>query len=170
MCKFPSFSRDDLCALVPPSLVKKVKGINVLLLLLRKISLSSTSRCRPLWNYNLYKESYIKMPLGTLLPYHLVYLLVWQLHTNRGCNFLFLFFVEKCRFFLPLFQLKYIVPRLSLEARGITCEEGKADLSWSSLSCPSLNYRRASLCLWKQARFQELLKEKAFQVRIFPMP
>ncbi|EOB02577.1 Fanconi anemia group A protein, partial [Anas platyrhynchos] len=83
MCKFPSFSRDDLCALVPPSLVKK---------------------------------------------------------------------------------LQYIVPRLSLEARGITCEEGKADLSWSSLSCPSLNYRRASLCLWKQARFQELLKEKAFQL------
>ncbi|XP_068549947.1 Fanconi anemia group A protein isoform X2 [Anas acuta] len=83
MCKFPSFSRDDLCALVPPSLVKK---------------------------------------------------------------------------------LQYIVPRLSLEARGITCEEGKADLSWSSLSCPSLNYRRASLCLWKQERFQELLKEKAFQL------
>lgn len=87
MCKFPSFSRDDLCALVPPSLVKKVKGINVLLLFLRKISLSSTSHCRPSWNYNLYKESYIKMSLGTLLPYHLVYLLVWQLHTNRGCNF-----------------------------------------------------------------------------------
>ncbi|XP_035193112.1 Fanconi anemia group A protein isoform X5 [Oxyura jamaicensis] len=83
MCKFPSFSCGDLCALVPPSLVKK---------------------------------------------------------------------------------LQHIVPRLSLEARGITCEEGKADLNWSSLSCPSLNYRRASLCLWKQARFQELSKEKAFQL------
>ncbi|XP_010279742.1 PREDICTED: Fanconi anemia group A protein, partial [Phaethon lepturus] len=83
MCKFSSYSREDLCALLPPSLVKK---------------------------------------------------------------------------------LQYIVPRLCLEARGILCEEGKTDLIWSSPSCPSLNYRRASLCLWKQARFQELLKEKAFQL------
>ncbi|NXS43262.1 FANCA protein, partial [Balaeniceps rex] len=83
MCKFSSYSREDLCALLPPSLVKK---------------------------------------------------------------------------------LQYIVPRLCLEARGILCEEAKTDLIWSSLSCPSLNYRRASLCLWKQARFQELLKEKAFQL------
>ncbi|KAM9268731.1 LOW QUALITY PROTEIN: Fanconi anemia group A protein [Cariama cristata] len=83
MCKFSSYSREDLCALLPPSLVKK---------------------------------------------------------------------------------LQYILPRLSLEARGILCEEAKSDLVWSSLSCPSLNYKRASLCLWKQARFQELLKEKAFQL------
>ncbi|NXY15974.1 FANCA protein, partial [Atrichornis clamosus] len=61
-------------------------------------------------------------------------------------------------------KLQYLVPRLSLEARGVLCEEPKTALSWSSLSCPSLNYRRASLCLWKQARFQELLKEKAFQL------
>ncbi|NWU30580.1 FANCA protein, partial [Dyaphorophyia castanea] len=61
-------------------------------------------------------------------------------------------------------KLQYLVPRLSLEARGVLCEEAKAALSWSSLSCPSLNYRRASLCLWKQARFQELVKEKAFQL------
>ncbi|KFP95433.1 Fanconi anemia group A protein, partial [Haliaeetus albicilla] len=83
MCKFPSYSCEDLCALLPPSLVKK---------------------------------------------------------------------------------LQYIVPRLSLGARGILCEEAKTDLIWSSLSCPSLNYKRASLCLWKQARFQELLKEKALQL------
>ncbi|NXN47102.1 FANCA protein, partial [Rhinoptilus africanus] len=83
MCKFPACSREDLCALLPPSLVKK---------------------------------------------------------------------------------LQYIVPRLCLEARGILCEEGNTDLIWSSLSCPSLNYKRASLCLWKQARFQEVLKEKAFQL------
>ncbi|NXC06439.1 FANCA protein, partial [Orthonyx spaldingii] len=61
-------------------------------------------------------------------------------------------------------KLQYLVPRLSLEARGVLCEEAKTALSWSSLSCPSLNFRRASLCLWKQARFQELLKEKAFQL------
>uniref|UniRef100_A0A8C3Y6K5 FANCA protein n=1 Tax=Catharus ustulatus TaxID=91951 RepID=A0A8C3Y6K5_CATUS len=61
-------------------------------------------------------------------------------------------------------KLQYLVPRLSLEARGVLCEDTRAALSWSSLSCPSLNYRRASLCLWKQAGFQELLKEKAFQL------
>ncbi|XP_061863573.1 Fanconi anemia group A protein isoform X2 [Colius striatus] len=61
-------------------------------------------------------------------------------------------------------KLQYLVPRLSLEARGILREEPKTDLTWSSLSCPSLNYKKASLCLWKQARFQELLKEKPFQL------
>ncbi|XP_014797993.1 PREDICTED: Fanconi anemia group A protein isoform X1 [Calidris pugnax] len=61
-------------------------------------------------------------------------------------------------------KLQYIVPRLCLEARGILCKEGNTDLIWNSPSCPSLNYKRASLCLWKQARFQELLKEKAFQL------
>ncbi|NWY62653.1 FANCA protein, partial [Chionis minor] len=83
MCKFPAYSHEDLCALLPPSLVKK---------------------------------------------------------------------------------LQYIVPRLCLEAQGTLCKEGNTDLIWSSLSRPSLNYKRTSLCLWKQARFQELLKEKAFQL------
>ncbi|NXX96839.1 FANCA protein, partial [Centropus bengalensis] len=83
ICKFSSYSREDLCALLPPSLVKK---------------------------------------------------------------------------------LQYLVPRLCLEARGIPCEEAKTDLVWSPPSCPSPNYKKASLCLWKQALFQELLKEKAFQL------
>ncbi|NWU75115.1 FANCA protein, partial [Onychorhynchus coronatus] len=61
-------------------------------------------------------------------------------------------------------KLQHLVPRLSLEARGVLSEENKTALTWSSLSCPSLNCRKASLCLWKQARFQELLKEKAFQL------
>ncbi|NXG24325.1 FANCA protein, partial [Grallaria varia] len=61
-------------------------------------------------------------------------------------------------------KLQHLVPRLSLEAQGVLCEEDKTALTWSSLSCPSLNYRRASLRLWKQARFQELIKEKAFQL------
>ncbi|XP_077041071.1 Fanconi anemia group A protein [Agelaius phoeniceus] len=61
-------------------------------------------------------------------------------------------------------KLQFLVPRLSLEARGFLCEEAKSALSWSSLCCPSLNHRRASLCLWRQAGFQELLKEKAFQL------
>ncbi|RLV92424.1 hypothetical protein DV515_00013771 [Chloebia gouldiae] len=61
-------------------------------------------------------------------------------------------------------KLQHLVPRLSLEARGALREEAKSALSWSSLCCPSLNYRRASLCLWRQAGFQELLKEKTFQL------
>ncbi|NXQ27836.1 FANCA protein, partial [Alaudala cheleensis] len=61
-------------------------------------------------------------------------------------------------------KLQFLVPRLCLEARGVLCEEARAALSWSSLCCPSLNYRRASLCLWRQGSFQELLKEKAFQL------
>uniref|UniRef100_A0A674JMJ0 Uncharacterized protein n=1 Tax=Terrapene triunguis TaxID=2587831 RepID=A0A674JMJ0_9SAUR len=61
-------------------------------------------------------------------------------------------------------KLQYVVPRLSLEARGIGCEEEAPELSWRSLSCPSVNYTKTSLCLWKQTRFQELLKEKPFQL------
>ncbi|KFP88141.1 Fanconi anemia group A protein, partial [Apaloderma vittatum] len=61
-------------------------------------------------------------------------------------------------------KLQYVVPRLCLEARGILHEEAERDPVWSSPSCPSLNYKRTSLCLWKQARFQELLKEAAFQL------
>ncbi|NXW53573.1 FANCA protein, partial [Eurystomus gularis] len=61
-------------------------------------------------------------------------------------------------------KLQYLVPRLCLEARAILREEAKTDPVWSSLSCPSLNFRRASISLWKQACFQELLKEKAFQL------
>ncbi|XP_030437265.1 Fanconi anemia group A protein isoform X1 [Gopherus evgoodei] len=61
-------------------------------------------------------------------------------------------------------KLQYVVPRLSLEARGIGHEEEAPELSWRSLSCPSVNYMKTSICLWKQTRFQELLKEKPFQL------
>nr|XP_048673020.1 Fanconi anemia group A protein isoform X2 [Caretta caretta] len=61
-------------------------------------------------------------------------------------------------------KLQYVVPRLSLEARGIGREEEAPELSWRSLSCPSVNYTKTSLCLWKQTCFQELLKEKLFQL------
>ncbi|XP_048673020.2 Fanconi anemia group A protein isoform X4 [Caretta caretta] len=61
-------------------------------------------------------------------------------------------------------KLQYVVPRLSLEARGIGREEEAPELSWRSLSCPSVNYTKTSLCLWKQTYFQELLKEKLFQL------
>ncbi|NXR05609.1 FANCA protein, partial [Semnornis frantzii] len=61
-------------------------------------------------------------------------------------------------------KLQYLVPRLCLEARGILCQEAQTGPIWSCLSCPPLSSRRASLSLWKQTRFQELLKEKAFQL------
>uniref|UniRef100_A0A8C5U7D5 FA complementation group A n=1 Tax=Malurus cyaneus samueli TaxID=2593467 RepID=A0A8C5U7D5_9PASS len=72
-----------------------------------------------------------------------------------------------CLSFHPVLMkicLQHLVPRMDLEARGVLCEGAKNALSWSSLCCPSLSYSRASLCLWKQARFQELLKEKVFQL------
>uniref|UniRef100_A0A8C5IQT3 FA complementation group A n=1 Tax=Junco hyemalis TaxID=40217 RepID=A0A8C5IQT3_JUNHY len=69
-----------------------------------------------------------------------------------------------CLRFCTAAALQFLVPRLSSEARAVLCEEAQSALSWSSLSCPSLSYRRASLCLWRQAAFQELLKEKAFQL------
>ncbi|XP_074865238.1 Fanconi anemia group A protein [Carettochelys insculpta] len=61
-------------------------------------------------------------------------------------------------------KLWYLVPRLSLEARGTGPEEDAPELSWRFFSCPSVNYVKNSLCLWKQTCFQELLKEKAFQL------
>ncbi|XP_059713545.1 Fanconi anemia group A protein isoform X3 [Haemorhous mexicanus] len=62
-------------------------------------------------------------------------------------------------------KLQYLVPRLSLEARGVLCEEAKSALSWSSLSCPSLNYRRASLCLWRSALCSFLIGDQKLLVR-----
>ncbi|XP_009078660.1 PREDICTED: Fanconi anemia group A protein, partial [Acanthisitta chloris] len=61
-------------------------------------------------------------------------------------------------------KLQHIVPRLSLEARGVLSKEATNALAWCALPCPSLNYRRASLALWRQPRFQGLLKEEAFQL------
>ncbi|NWU91277.1 FANCA protein, partial [Upupa epops] len=82
------------------------------------------------------------------------------------CKFSSFSHEDLCALFPPglVKKLQYLVPRLCLEARGILCQEAKTDPVWNSLLCPSLNSRRASLCLWKQACFQELLKEKAFQL------
>ncbi|NXO03414.1 FANCA protein, partial [Rhinopomastus cyanomelas] len=82
------------------------------------------------------------------------------------CKFSSLSHTDLCALLPPCLvkKLQYLVPRLCLEARGVLCQEAKADPVWSSLLCPSQTSRRASLCLWKQARFQELLKEKAFQL------
>ncbi|XP_059569974.1 Fanconi anemia group A protein isoform X2 [Alligator mississippiensis] len=82
------------------------------------------------------------------------------------CKFSSLPHGDLCSFLPPglLKKLQYVVPRLNLEARGPGREEEEVELSWRFLSCPSVSYTKASLCLWKQTHFQELLKEKVFQL------
>uniref|UniRef100_A0A7M4EK94 FA complementation group A n=1 Tax=Crocodylus porosus TaxID=8502 RepID=A0A7M4EK94_CROPO len=82
------------------------------------------------------------------------------------CKFSSLPHGNLCSFLPPglLKKLQYVVPRLNLEARGTGREEEEVELSWRFLSCPSVSYTKASLCLWKQTHFQELLKEKVFQL------
>ncbi|XP_062997482.1 Fanconi anemia group A protein [Elgaria multicarinata webbii] len=64
-------------------------------------------------------------------------------------------------------KLQYLVPRLSLEARGIGCEGGDAAaLPWKTLSQPTLCSWKAALCLWKQTSFKGLLQEKAFRLTL----
>ncbi|XP_029464071.1 Fanconi anemia group A protein [Rhinatrema bivittatum] len=62
-------------------------------------------------------------------------------------------------------KMQHILPRLSLEARGIRAM-GEEDVvaPWRSLSDFSVNWKRAALCLWKQNILGELLKERAFQL------
>nr|XP_033796271.1 Fanconi anemia group A protein isoform X2 [Geotrypetes seraphini] len=62
-------------------------------------------------------------------------------------------------------KMQHILPRMSLEARGIKAKaEEKAAAPWRSLSDSSVNWKRAALCLWKQKVLGELLKEQAFQL------
>ncbi|XP_053126607.1 Fanconi anemia group A protein [Hemicordylus capensis] len=84
------------------------------------------------------------------------------------CKFPSLSHDELCALLHPGFvkKLQFVVPRLSLEARGISCHEDAAELSWERFSQPALCYRKAALCLWKQARFRELVQEKAFQLTL----
>ncbi|XP_038610562.1 Fanconi anemia group A protein [Tachyglossus aculeatus] len=59
-------------------------------------------------------------------------------------------------------KLQFVVPRLLLEARGENCQKDETNPPWRPLFCPSVNWKRAALCLWKHRRFQELSKEKGF--------
>uniref|UniRef100_G3VVB9 FA complementation group A n=1 Tax=Sarcophilus harrisii TaxID=9305 RepID=G3VVB9_SARHA len=61
-------------------------------------------------------------------------------------------------------KVQFFVLRMYLEARGTICQEDIVDLPWKNLSCPSVDWKKAALCLWKQKKFQELLKEKQFQL------
>ncbi|XP_028930880.1 Fanconi anemia group A protein isoform X2 [Ornithorhynchus anatinus] len=59
-------------------------------------------------------------------------------------------------------KLQFVVPRLLLEARGVNWQKDETNPPWRPLFCPSVNWKRAALCLWKHRRFQELSKEKGF--------
>ncbi|XP_058010870.1 Fanconi anemia group A protein isoform X2 [Ahaetulla prasina] len=61
-------------------------------------------------------------------------------------------------------KLQYVLPRLCLEARETGYEGDSAAFPWKMLSCPPLCYQKAALNLWKETRFQELLREEAFQL------
>ncbi|XP_043840673.1 Fanconi anemia group A protein [Dromiciops gliroides] len=61
-------------------------------------------------------------------------------------------------------KVQFVVLRMYLEARGTTCQEDVVDLPWKNLSSPFVDWKKAALCLWKQRKFQELLKERQFQL------
>ncbi|XP_032086259.1 Fanconi anemia group A protein isoform X2 [Thamnophis elegans] len=63
-------------------------------------------------------------------------------------------------------KLQYVVPRLCLEARETGCGGDSAASPWKALSRPPLCHQKAALGLWKQTRFQELLREEAFQLTL----
>ncbi|XP_068941614.1 Fanconi anemia group A protein isoform X2 [Petaurus breviceps papuanus] len=62
-------------------------------------------------------------------------------------------------------KVQFVVLRAYLEARGTTCQEDVVvDIPWRNLSSPFVDWKKAALCLWKQRKFQELLKERQFQL------
>ncbi|XP_036606141.1 Fanconi anemia group A protein [Trichosurus vulpecula] len=61
-------------------------------------------------------------------------------------------------------KVQFVVLRAYLEARGTTCQEDVVDLPWRNLSSSFVDWKKASLCLWRQRKFQELLKERQFQL------
>uniref|UniRef100_A0ACB8EAV0 Uncharacterized protein n=1 Tax=Sphaerodactylus townsendi TaxID=933632 RepID=A0ACB8EAV0_9SAUR len=63
-------------------------------------------------------------------------------------------------------KLLYVVPRLSVEARGTSCGGDLAEFPWRPLSHSALGYQKAALCLWKQTCFKRLLQEKTFQLTL----
>ncbi|KAJ6657203.1 hypothetical protein lerEdw1_002792 [Lerista edwardsae] len=85
------------------------------------------------------------------------------------CRFSSLSHDSLCALLHPGFvkKLQYVVPRLVAEARGLSCkEEDAVEPPWSSLFRPTLGFRKAALCLWKQVRFKALLQAEAFQLTL----
>lgn len=63
-----------------------------------------------------------------------------------------------------LFQFQFIMFRWFPEARDPPSQEDPASPPWRPLCLPSVDWRRAALCLWKQRALQELLKQEGLQV------
>uniref|UniRef100_A0A8C5WU57 FA complementation group A n=1 Tax=Laticauda laticaudata TaxID=8630 RepID=A0A8C5WU57_LATLA len=84
------------------------------------------------------------------------------------CKFPSLSHERLCSVLHPGFlkKLQYVVPRLCLEARETGLEGESAAFPWEELSFPPLCHQKAALSLWKQARFQGLLREEAFQLTL----
>lgn len=62
------------------------------------------------------------------------------------------------------FQFQFIMFRWFPEARDPPSQEDPASPPWRPLCLPSVDWRRAALCLWKQRALQELLKQEGLQV------
>ncbi|XP_044515316.1 Fanconi anemia group A protein [Gracilinanus agilis] len=60
-------------------------------------------------------------------------------------------------------KVQFVVLRMYLESRTI-CQEDVVDLPWRNLSSPFVDWKKAALCLWKQRKFQELLKQREYQL------
>lgn len=63
------------------------------------------------------------------------------------------------------FQFQFLMFRWFPEARDPPSQEDPASLPWRPLCLPSVDWRRAALCLWKQRALKELLKQEGLQVR-----
>nr|XP_023413784.1 Fanconi anemia group A protein isoform X1 [Loxodonta africana] len=61
-------------------------------------------------------------------------------------------------------KFQFVVLRLFSEAREPPCLDVAGDLLWKPLCLSSTDWTRAALCLWRNRTFQELLKEKEFQL------
>lgn len=62
------------------------------------------------------------------------------------------------------FQFQFIMFRWFPEARDPPSQEDLASSPWRPLFLPSVDWRRAALCLWKQRALKELLKQGGLQV------
>uniref|UniRef100_A0A4X2LSB3 FA complementation group A n=1 Tax=Vombatus ursinus TaxID=29139 RepID=A0A4X2LSB3_VOMUR len=61
-------------------------------------------------------------------------------------------------------KVQFVALRTYVETRGAACQEDAVDLPWRNVSSSFVDWKKAALCLWKQRKFQELLKERQFQL------
>nr|XP_020740950.1 Fanconi anemia group A protein [Odocoileus virginianus texanus] len=61
-------------------------------------------------------------------------------------------------------KFQFIMFRWFPEARDPPSQEDPASPPWRPLCLPSVDWRRAALCLWKQRALQELLKQEGLQL------